>query len=211
MEQDNPGLILDRHGVPRCYWQPDMPDYHDAEWGVPVDDEQRLFEKICLEGFQSGMAWITILRKRENFRAAFDGFDFRRIAEYGEPDIERLMADAGIVRNRAKIRSVINNARRAIEAVEEFGSLAGWLWQYEPKPGARPATIDLDYWKRNPTSTESHALSAAMKGRGWTFVGPTNIHALMQAVGMINDHLTGCACRETAELARERFRRPACR
>lgn len=204
----DPGLILDDKGVARCFWQPTMPDYHDHEWGMPVADDRRLYEKICLEGFQAGMAWITILRKREAFRDAFDGFDFERVARYTDRDVDRLMANPGIVRNRSKILSAINNAQRALALAEETGSLAGWLWGHEPAPQARPAAVDRHYWDNNPTSTASIELSRALKRRGWTFVGPTTIHAFMQAVGMVNEHMSGCACRQIVDAARERFRRP---
>jgi DNA-3-methyladenine glycosylase I len=185
-----------------------MPEYHGGEWGRPVGDDVRLFEKICLEGFQSGLAWITILRKRENFRAAFDGFDFHRVARYGEADIERLLGDAGIIRNRAKIVSTINNARRAIELIGETGSLAAWFWQFEPAAKDRPKILTLDYWQANPTSEASVALSKALKKRGWTFVGPTTVYAFMQAMGLVNDHLTGCTCRTIVEAERKAFKRP---
>ncbi|MFD4837469.1 DNA-3-methyladenine glycosylase I [Achromobacter sp. NPDC058515] len=208
MAEPDPGLILDDRGVPRCFWQPSMPDYHDHEWGRPVADDRRLYEKICLEGFQAGMAWITILRKREAFRAAFDDFDFERVARYTDQDVDRLMANAGIVRNRSKILSAINNARRAQALAEETGSLSGWLWKHEPPAHERPGTVDRDYWDSNPTSTASVELSRALKRRGWTFVGPTTIYAFMQAVGMVNDHMSGCVCRQDIEAARARFRRP---
>ncbi len=204
----NAGLILDGAGVARCFWQPAMPDYHDHEWGRPVADDRRLYEKICLEGFQAGMAWITILRKREAFREAFDDFDFERVANYGERDVERLMGNAGIVRNRAKIVSAINNARRAVALAEETGSLAGWLWRHEPPAHERPAAVDRGYWDNNPTSEASTTLSRALKRRGWTFVGPTTIHAFMQAVGMVNEHMSGCVCHGEIEAARAAFRRP---
>jgi len=209
MDDGNSGLVTDGEGVARCFWQPSMPDYHDREWGRPVADDRRLYEKICLEGFQAGMAWITILRKREAFRAAFDDFDFERVARYTERDVERLMGDAGIVRNRSKILSAINNAKRARALAEETGSLAGWLWQHEPPPQDRPRAVDLDYWNNNPTSAASAALSRALKKRGWTFVGPTTMYAFMQAVGMVNDHMSGCACREEIEQARAGFKRPS--
>ena len=208
---DRPGLTTDACGQTYCAWRtsaPEYPRYHDHEWGVPVADNIQLYEKICLEGFQAGMAWITILRKREHFRRAFDGFDFRRVAQYGEADIERLMADPGIVRNRAKIVSTLNNARRACELVAESGSLAKWLWSFEPTPDERPARVDLAYWSANPTSPASVRLSKALKKRGWTYVGPTTMYALMQATGMVNDHLEGCACREPSEALRRRFNRP---
>lgn len=202
----DPGLIVDEYGLPRCFWQPSMPDYHDHEWGRPVTDDRRLFEKICLEGFQAGMAWITILRKREAFREAFDDFDMERVARYTERDVERLMGNAAIVRNRAKIVSAINNAQRARELADETGSLAGWLWSHEPQ--TRPAAVDRHYWDNNPTSKASIELSRALKRRGWTFVGPTTIHAFMQAVGMVNEHMSGCVCHAQIEAARARFRRP---
>lgn len=175
---------------------------------MPVADDIQLYEKICLEGFQAGMAWITILRKREQFRAAFEGFDFRRVAQYTEPDIARLMNDPGIVRNRAKIVSTINNARRACELVDETGSLARWLWAFEPTDEERPARVDMAYWTGNPTSPASVRLSKALKKRGWTFVGPTTMYALMQAMGMVNDHLEGCACRPRIEALRQQLKRP---
>jgi len=206
---DKAGLVWDAHGVPRCFWQPSMADYHDHEWGRPVGDDRRLYEKICLEGFQAGMAWITILRKREAFREAFDDFDFERVARYTEQDVDRLMGNPAIVRNRAKIVSTINNARRALALAEETGSLAGWLWRHEPPAAERPGTVDLDYWNQNPTSAASTALSRALKKRGWTFVGPTTMYAFMQAVGMVNDHMNGCVCRPVVDAARAAFKRPA--
>ncbi|PKH14460.1 DNA-3-methyladenine glycosylase I [Pseudomonas fluorescens] len=208
---DQPGLTTDEAGRTHCAWRdaaPQYPHYHDHEWGVPVADDVLLYEKICLEGFQAGMAWITILRKREQFRRAFDGFDFRKVAQYDEADIERLMSDPGIVRNRAKILSTINNARRACEWVSESGSLARWIWSFEPGPQERPAVVDMAYWKANPTSPASVRLSRALKKRGWTFVGPTTMYALMQALGMVNDHLEGCICRGRIEALRHQFERP---
>ncbi|MBD8099714.1 DNA-3-methyladenine glycosylase I [Pseudomonas fluorescens] len=208
---DPSGLTTDEAGRTHCAWRdaaPQYPHYHDHEWGVPVADDVLLYEKICLEGFQAGMAWITILRKREQFRRAFDGFDFRKVAQYDEADIERLMSDPGIVRNRAKIRSTINNARRACEWVSESGSLARWIWSFEPGPQERPAVVDMAYWKANPTSPASVRLSRALKKRGWTFVGPTTMYALMQALGMVNDHLEGCICRGRIEALRHQFERP---
>ncbi|MBT2372245.1 DNA-3-methyladenine glycosylase I [Pseudomonas fluorescens] len=207
---DIPGLTT-HEGTTHCAWRmsaPEYRDYHDHEWGVPVAGDIQLFEKICLEGFQAGMAWITILRKRENFRRAFDGFDYQRVAQYTEEDIQRLMLDPGIVRNRAKIVSVINNARRACELVEETGSLAAWMWAFEPDAEERPAVVDLAYLTANPTSAASIRLSKALKKRGWTFVGPTTMYALMQAMGMVNDHLEGCICRQQIEVRRRQFKRP---
>ncbi|QJI37438.1 DNA-3-methyladenine glycosylase I [Pseudomonas sp. ADAK13] len=208
---DIPGLITDAAGITSCTWRtaaPEYPHYHDHEWGVPVAEDIALYEKICLEGFQAGMAWITILRKREAFRRAFEGFDFRRVAQYTEQDIERLMADPGIVRNRAKIVSTINNARRACELVDETGSLAAWLWSFEPSADERPAQVDLAYWTANPTSAASTRLSKALKKRGWSYVGPTTMYAFMQAMGMVNDHLEGCVCRPRIEHLRHHFKRP---
>ena len=190
-------------GLPRCAWcgaTPDYTRYHDTEWGFPVADDTRLFEKLCLEGFQSGLSWRTILQKRENFRAAFDGFDFARIATYGAADVARLLADAGIVRHRGKIEAAIHNAARAQEVVAEAGSLAAFLWRFEPAP--RPAPLI------RATSPESEALSKALKKRGWRFVGPTTVYAFMQAMGMVNDHAEGCVTRGEVEAARAGFVRP---
>jgi DNA-3-methyladenine glycosylase I len=192
-------------GKPRCRWcgaAPEFLAYHDAEWGFPVGDDRRLFEKLCLEGFQSGLSWRTILAKRENFRAAFHDFDFDRIARYAQRDIDRLLKDAGIVRHRGKIEAAINNARQARELVKREGSLAAFLWRYEPhsKNFAKPQTVS--------TSAESLALSKALKKLGWKFVGPTTVHAFMQAMGLVNDHVEGCVIRAKVERARKSFRRP---
>lgn len=192
-------------GRPRCRWCAAAPEffrYHDTEWGFPVDDDRRLFEKLCLEGFQSGLSWRTILAKRENFRAAFRHFDFDAIARFTEGDVERLLKDQGIVRHRGKIEAVVNNAKRAQELVRQEGSLAAYVWRYEPAAGelAKPQTAS--------TSAASIALSKDLKKRGWSFVGPTTVHAFMQAMGLINDHAEGCAIRADAERAREAFRRP---
>ncbi|MCX7306273.1 MAG: DNA-3-methyladenine glycosylase I [Hyphomicrobiales bacterium] len=205
------GLIEGSDGVVRCAWHGNLPDYlhyHDHEWGRPVDDDRRLFEKICLEGFQSGLSWLTILRKRENFRVAFAGFDFNKIAEFTDGDIERLVQDAGIIRHRGKIVSTINNARRAQTMVREAGSLAAWFWQFEPGPSERPAKVDLAHLRDNPTTAVSVRLSKELKKLGWTFVGPTTVYAFMQAMGMVNDHIEGCVCRAEVEKARKRFKRP---
>ncbi len=192
-------------GRPRCAWcgaTPDYLAYHDHEWGRPVADDRRLFEKLSLEGFQSGLSWRTILAKRENFRAAFAGFDIERVAEFGEADVARLLNDAGIVRHRGKIEAVISNARRAREMREAEGSLAAYLWRFEPAPEARaePQTVS--------TTPESVALSKDLKKRGWKFVGPTTVYAFMQAMGMVNDHAEGCAVRAEAEAARRAFTPP---
>lgn len=190
-------------GKPRCHWcaaTPEYVHYHDTEWGVPVTDDRRLFEKLCLEGFQSGLSWRTILAKRENFRAAFHGFDFERIARFAERDVARLLNDAGIVRHRGKIEAVVNNAHRTIELVEREGSLAGFVWRYES--GAKtPST--------QSTSAQSIALSKELKKRGWKFVGPTTVYAFMQAMGLVNDHALECTFRAEVEAARRRFTPPA--
>ncbi|MBB4188938.1 DNA-3-methyladenine glycosylase I [Sinorhizobium terangae] len=190
-------------GRPRCRWcaaAPEFLDYHDREWGFPVMDDIRLFEKLCLEGFQSGLSWRTILAKRENFRAAFAGFDFRKVARFDETDVTRLLADAGIVRHRGKIEAVINNAGRACELVETEGSLAAFVWRFELNDdGARPQS--------RSTSPASEALSKELRNRGWKFVGPTTVYAFMQAMGLVNDHAEGCIMRAEVEEARSALRR----
>jgi DNA-3-methyladenine glycosylase I len=196
------GLVEGSDGVTRCAWPGNLPDYlhyHDHEWGRPVADDIRLFEKICLEGFQSGLSWLTILRKRENFRAAFAGFDFNKVAEFTDADVERLLQDAGIIRHRGKIVSTINNARRAQEMVAEAGSLAAWFWQFEPDTKERPTKVDLAHLRANPTTAVSMRISKALKKRGWSFVGPTTVYAFMQAMGLVNDHIEGCYCRAEIE------------
>jgi len=206
------GLIEGGDGRLRCFWagpDPEYLRYHDEEWGRPVADDRRLFEKLCLEGFQSGLSWLTILRKRENFRAAFDGFDFEKLARRTDAHIEVALQDAGIVRHRGKIASVHNNARRAIELREEFGSLAAYFWRFEPGRDDRPATIDLDILRSMPKTEISTRISKDMKKRGWSFVGPTTIYSFMQAMGLVNDHIEGCHCRAGVERDRECFVRPA--
>jgi DNA-3-methyladenine glycosylase I len=195
-------------GRPRCRWCAAAPEffaYHDNEWGFPVSDDRRLFEKLSLEGFQSGLSWRTILAKRENFRAAFHGFDFDRVARFGAREVARLLKDEGIVRHRGKIEAVINNARRAQELVKREGSLAAFVWRYEPQPKelAKPQTVS--------TSPAAIALSKDLKKLGWTFVGPTTVYAFMQAMGLVNDHAEECAIRAKAERARKAFKRPAAR
>lgn len=192
-------------GRPRCRWcaaAPEFFDYHDNEWGFPVDDDIRLFEKICLESFQSGLSWRTILNKRENFRTAFREFDFGKVAGFGASDVTRLLADQGIVRHRGKIEAVINNAKRACELVEAEGSLAAYFWRFEPDPQtlATPQSIS--------TSVVSIALSKDLKKRGWKFVGPTTAFAFMQAMGLINDHAEGCIMRAKAAEMRTTFKKP---
>ncbi len=205
------GLIEGADGHARCWWPGADAlylGYHDSEWGRPVADDNRLFEKLCLEGFQAGLSWITILRKRENFRAAFAGFDIEKVAKFGPREIERCLADSGIVRHRGKIESVINNAKRARELVDEAGSLAAFVWRYEPEPKSRPKRIDRASLAGMSTSPESVALSKALRKRGWSFVGPTTVYAFMQAMGLVNDHLEGCGSRAEAEKERRAFVRP---
>lgn len=192
-------------GQPRCQWcgaAPEFFDYHDTEWGFPVGDDHGLFEKLSLESFQSGLSWRTILAKRENFRAAFHDFDFDRIARFTQRDIDRLLKNTGIVRHRGKIEAVINNAQRAQELVKQEGSLAAFLWRYEPDPAllGEPQSVS--------NSAESIALSKELKKRGWKFVGPTTAYAFMQAMGLINDHVEDCVLRPKVERARQKFRRP---
>ncbi|MCA9522906.1 MAG: DNA-3-methyladenine glycosylase I [Myxococcales bacterium] len=192
-------------GRPRCRWcgaAPEFLGYHDTEWGFPVADDRRLFEKLCLESFQSGLSWRTILAKRENFRAAFHGFDVDRVARFTADDVARLLRDEGIVRHRGKIEAVINNARRAQELIAREGSLAAFIWRYEPDGGQLAAPQSAS------TSTVSKALSKELKKQGWTFVGPTTVYAFMQAMGLINDHVEACAIRAEVEQARRSFRRP---
>ena len=208
---DTPGLARGPDGRLRCWWHGGLPDYmayHDSEWGRPVDDDRRLFEKICLEGFQSGLSWLTILRKRENFRAAFAGFDFEKVAGFGDAEIERLLGDKGIVRHRGKIVSTINNAARALELRDEFSSLAAYFWSHEPDPSERPETVDHATLLTLPKTEISTRISKDLKKRGWSFVGPTTVYAFMQAMGLVNDHLEGCCMREEVEAERAAFRRP---
>jgi DNA-3-methyladenine glycosylase I len=207
-----PGLVRDADGITRCWWPGDDPlyqRYHDEEWGTPVTDDRRLFEKICLEGFQAGLSWLTILRKRGNFRAAFADFDVDRISRFGARDVGRLLKDEGIIRHRGKIESTINNARRALEMRDEFGSLAAYFWRWEPDPSARPRRLTKDALMQLARTPASAALSRDLKKRGWTFVGPTTVYAFMQAMGMVNDHLEGCDRRAAVERARKTLRRPA--
>jgi len=205
------GLVRHDDGVSRCWWAGSDPlylRYHDEEWGRPVVDDRRLFEKICLEGFQAGLSWLTILRKREAFRRAFADFDMSRVARFGARDIARLLGDAGIVRHRGKIESAVNNARRAEALVDEFGSLAAYIWRWEPDAKSRPRRITRAALMDLAVTPESKALSKDLKKRGWTFVGPTTIYAFMQAVGLVDDHIDGCASRAGVETARTRLRRP---
>jgi DNA-3-methyladenine glycosylase I len=192
-------------GQPRCRWcaaAPEFLHYHDTEWGFPVADDRRLFEKLCLEGFQSGLSWRTILNKRENFRAAFQRFDIDRVARFGARDVTRLLGDEGIVRHRGKIEAVINNAKRAREVVQRDGSLAAYFWRYEADAKERTKPGDAS------TSAASIALSKDLKQQGWQFVGPTTVYAFMQAMGLVNDHAPGCVVRANVERERKRFERP---
>lgn len=204
-------LQTDKKGIQRCWWCGDDKDYqqyHDEEWGRVVTDDIFLFEKICLEGFQSGLSWLTILRKRDNFRQAFDGFDFNKIATYTDKEVARLMADAGIVRNLKKIQATINNAQQATAMVTEFGSLAHYFWQWEPTT-REPHNGKGDYDFPIPSVTKtSQALAKDLKKRGWKFVGPTTAYAFMQAMGLVNDHIIGCASYSSVENCRKALTRP---
>jgi DNA-3-methyladenine glycosylase I len=205
------GLARGEDEVVRCFWAGSdalYTRYHDEEWGFPVADDRRLFEKICLEGFQSGLSWLTILKKRESFRAAFRGFDLETVARFGARDVARLLKDAGIVRHRGKIESTVNNARRARELAEEKGSLAAYFWSFEPGAADRPRRLTWPVLRTMAKTPASIALSKDLKKRGFSFVGPTTAYAFMQAMGLVNDHVPGCAVRERAERARARFRRP---
>ncbi|EKF41151.1 DNA-3-methyladenine glycosylase I [Nitratireductor indicus C115] len=211
MSEEKTGLIEGADGRTRCFWPGELPDYlayHDNEWGRPVDSDHRLFEKLCLEGFQSGLSWLTILRKRENFREAFEGFDFERVARFTENDVERLLGNAGIIRHGGKIRSTINNAQRAIEMCEKEGSLARYFWRQEPQPHERPEVLTYAALTANPKTEISTRISKDLKKRGWSFVGPTTVYAFMQAMGLVNDHIEGCSCRAEVEKARKAFKRP---
>lgn len=209
MDEERPGLIEGVDSRTRCFW-PGTDElylaYHDHEWGRPVDDDTRLFEKMCLEGFQSGLSWITILRKRENFRRAFAGFDIEKVASFGDADIERMLGDAGIIRHRGKIASTINNAKRARELITEFGSIAAYVWQYEPKVEDLPPVGTFV-----AESAASRAMSKDLRKRGFSFVGPTTAYAFMQAMGLVNDHAENCFCRAQCEAERHALVRPVLR
>ena len=195
----------------RCYWCDDgdlYQHYHDTEWGLPVVDDTQLFEKICLEGFQSGLSWLTILRKRENFRTAFKQFDISQLARFTEKDVTRLMADSGIVRHQGKIQAAINNARCAEKLLESHASLAAYFWQFEPEPKSRPQLLDVATLKTMTQSKESIALSKDLKQKGWQFVGPTTMYAFMQAMGLVNDHEQDCHVRQSVLDARRKLQLP---
>lgn len=198
-------------GLPRCPWAGSdklYRHYHDREWGRPVVSDTRLFEKICLEGFQSGLSWITILRKRERFREVFHGFDIARVAAMGEADIESLLQDTGIIRHRGKISATINNAARALELQNEFGSLAAYFWRFETRPEHRPDDLGWEALRLVAQTDASRALSKDLRKRGFKFVGPTTCYAFMQAMGLVNDHIVGCFCRDEVEAERQALVRP---
>lgn len=203
--RETPGLFTAPDGKPRCAWCAPSPaylHYHDTEWGFAVTDDRRLFEKLCLEGFQAGLSWLTILNKRDAFRRAFADFDARAVARFTPADVERLLQDEGIVRHRGKIESAINNARRLLELQAECGSLAAYVWRYEPAPKSRPRRLTYAALKNLGSSPESIAMAKDLKRRGWSFVGPTTVYAFMQAMGLVNDHVAGCVIRPLAEAAR---------
>jgi DNA-3-methyladenine glycosylase I len=207
---DDDGIVRGEDCVRRCWWADSSPDYrayHDHEWGFPVKDDRRLFEKLSLEAFQAGLSWLTILRKREAFRRAFAEFRFDQVARFDERDVERLLADASIVRNRAKIEAVINNARQAVKLVQNEGSIASYIWRFEPRD--RPSPLDRIALTERSQTPDSRALAKDLKLRGWQFVGPTTVYAFMQAMGLVNDHLDGCDARPVVEQARAKFTTPA--
>jgi DNA-3-methyladenine glycosylase I len=205
------GITVGDDGLARCWWGAGDPlyrRYHDTEWGRPVADDRRLFEKLSLEGFQAGLSWLTILRKRERFREVFAGFDPAAVARFGVREVDRLLADPGIVRNRAKIEATINNAHRYADLAAELGSLAAYVWRFEPDPRARPPVLDHPTLLQLGHSPESKAMSKDLRRRGWSFLGPTTVYAFMQAMGLVNDHLEGCHRRPEVERERQGFRRP---
>jgi len=209
VEGGEDGLVRGEDGLVRCWWAASDPDYfayHDTEWGFPVADDVRLFEKLSLEGFQAGLSWLTILRKRPAFREAFAGFDYERVARFTERDVERLLDDARIVRNRAKIEAVIGNARQMDELRAAEGSLAAYVWGFEPEP--LPAPAGRGALAARTTVSAAEALARDLRGRGWRFVGPTTLYSFMQAMGLVDDHLDGCHSRAAVESARAGFVRP---
>ena len=211
MKVPESGIVTGEDGLSRCWWcEGDAlyRRYHDVEWGRPVADDRRLFEKLSLEGFQSGLSWLTILRKREGFRRAFRSFDIEAVARFNASSVDRILADARIVRHRGKIEATINNARRALELIDEFGSLAAYAWSYEPDTRWRTETLDWATLARTTTSPEARAMSKDLKRRGWSFVGPTTVYSFMEAMGLVNDHLSACDLRDEVEAERRAFRRP---
>lgn len=204
-------IVRGSDGVARCWWASGSESYglyHDQEWGRPTRDDRWIFEKLCLEGFQAGLSWLTILNKRENFRAAFANFEVDRVARFNSRSVDRLLKDAGIVRHRGKIESTINNAKRARELQREFGSLAAFAWQFEPPTKLRPKTLTRAALMKLAKTPESTALSKELKARKWCFVGPTTVYAFMQAAGIVNDHLHGCAARKLCVSERLKFKVP---
>ncbi|RLB51877.1 MAG: DNA-3-methyladenine glycosylase I [Deltaproteobacteria bacterium] len=211
MTQD---IVEGPDGVARCWWASSTElysRYHDEEWGRPTRDDRWVFEKLCLEGFQAGLSWLTILNKRENFRAAFANFEVDEVARFNRRSVDRLLKDAGIVRHRGKIESTINNAKRARELQDEFGTLSAFVWQFEPPSKSRPKTMTGAALKKLAKTPESAALSKALKSRGWSFVGPTTMYAFMQAAGIVNDHIPGCAAQKRCASARKKFAVPRSR
>lgn len=208
----NPSIVLNSMSeavdCPLPLNDPRFQHYHDAEWGRPVANDRLFFEKVCLEGFQSGLSWRTILHRRPAFREVFKEFELSAVAQFTDGDVDRLMQDCRIIRNRRKILSAINNAQRALELQDETGSIARFFWQFEPSHNSRPACVTRSWLRDNPHTAESSALSQALKLRGWSFIGPTNMYALMQALGIVNDHVCGCPCREPIEKIRQEFVRP---
>ena len=205
------GVVRGEDGVARCFWCAGdalYRGYHDREWGTPLADDRRLFEKIALEGFQAGLSWLTILRKRENFRRAFHGFEIERVARMGARDVTRLLGDAGIVRHRAKIEAAIHNAKQCLALIERHGSLASFVWRYEPPARERPRRLTRAAVVKLTETPASRALAKGLRDEGFRFFGPTTAYAFMQAMGLVNDHLEGCDAREPALTARARFRRP---
>ncbi|MFT7520175.1 MAG: DNA-3-methyladenine glycosylase I [Kiritimatiellia bacterium] len=205
------GLVLSADGMPRCAWAGSVPGfakYHDTEWGFPVDDEHMLFEKVCLEGFQSGLSWRTILNKRPAFREVFLDFDFEKVARFTDADVQRLLGDARIIRHRGKILATINNAQRACEVVEQHGSLGALLWRYEPAPERRPEHLTHAIARSTSKTEDSAKLAKDLKKLGWKFFGPTTAYAFMQAMGLVNDHIEGCVVRDACETSRDAFVRP---
>ncbi len=204
-------VVRGQDGIARCWWGASTEAYaayHDDEWGMPTRDDRWIFEKLCLEGFQAGLSWLTILNKRDNFRAAFANFDFDKVARFNKRSVDRLLGDAGIVRHRGKIESAINNAKRARELRDEFGSLAAFAWQFEPPAKSRPKKMTRAALTKLSKTPESLALSKQLKRRGWSFVGPTTMYAFMQAAGIVNDHMDGCAARARCLTARKKFELP---
>jgi DNA-3-methyladenine glycosylase I len=211
MDPGRDGVAPGADGRPRCWWcvgDPMYEAYHDREWGRPVADDRAIFEKLSLEGFQSGLSWLIILRKREGFRKAFRNFDVKALSRFNERSVERLMLDAGIVRNRAKILATLNNAKRCVELVKDVGSLAAHVWSFEPVAASRPVSLDWPTLINLPPSDEAKALSKDLKKRGWSFVGPTTVYSAMESLGLVNDHMDACYVRPAVERDRKRFRRP---